>query len=89
LPGQFSLEGGSIDLLSNGNRLVTLPYVEMDGAYVSIVYEVDSNGDQVANMTLPWLGNLSMYDTPTRGLALDSVNGESHSSFFISNTRKR
>lgn len=89
LPGQFSLEGGSIDLLSNGNRLVTLPYVEMDGAYVSVVYEVDSNGDQVANMTLPWLGNLSMYDTPTRGLALDSVNGESHSSFFISDTRQR
>ena len=74
--GIFTVEGGSIDALPNGNRLVTFPFITHDDLYYSYVYEVDGNGVGVANMTVPWMGNSSLYDTPTRGLAVQSVDGE-------------
>jgi len=75
--GIFTVEGGSIDALSNGNRLITFPFIiGDDGGYYSYVYEVNPSGVSVANMSVPWMGNSSLYDTPTRGLAVDTIAGE-------------
>ena len=77
--GIFTVEGGSIDALKNGNRVVHFPFIVPDTSstqYYSNVYEVDSDGNEVATMFIPWLGNSSEYDTPTRGMSVDSIFGE-------------
>lgn len=53
--------------VQNGNRLVTFPFVTQGGADTALVFEVNSDGKAVANITVPWLSNSSVYDTPTRG----------------------
>ena len=83
------MEGGSIDALKNENRIVHFPIIVPDTSsdqYYSNVYEVNSDGDEVASMFIPWLGNSSEYDTPTRGLAVDSIFGETT---YTSSTDRR
>lgn len=77
-PDTYTSEGGSIDVLANGNRLVHFPFIDLDGpTFVAHVHEVDAeSAREVANMTVPWFANSSMSDTPTRGIALASIAGE-------------
>lgn len=76
-PNTYTSEGGSIDLLDNGRRLVHFPFIDTGSGFVSYVYEADADTAEVSgNLTIPWLGNNSATDTPTRGVAFKSIDGE-------------
>lgn len=77
----YSPEGGSIDILESGHRVIMFPFIEIikDGTPqpASAVYEVSEDGEQLGYMTIPWLSGNPVKDAPTRGFAVAGVLEES------------
>lgn len=79
--GVYTPEGGSIDVLPNGNRVVTFPFIEEESPGggpepASAVYEVDSSSNTVGYMIVPWLSGNPTQSAPTRAYATTDINGE-------------